>query len=137
MVLQSAARIGAHAGCAGIGPGIRAPAAVLTEFDVIDVWRGADLGIPFGSDHPFTYHEGKRILSLAMSELRQRGDLQGELGMNPSTPGRPSWEGAKTGYGIFLLSAPRMKMMPLRIILISHWASCQILLTRWSLFRMR
>jgi hypothetical protein len=50
-------------------------------------------GIPFGHEHPYTYLEGKRILELAMSELRGRRDLQKRLGMNPAVPGRPAITG--------------------------------------------
>jgi hypothetical protein len=49
-------------------------------------------GFPFGEDHPFTYLEGKRLLGLAMGELRKRGDLR-ELGMNPRGAGRPAITG--------------------------------------------
>jgi hypothetical protein len=45
----------------------------LTEFD----------GIPFGPDHPYTYREAKRVLRLALDELRKRSGLR-ELGMDPS-----------------------------------------------------
>ena len=47
-------------------------------------------GFPFGRDHPFTYLEGKRVLKLAMSELRGRTDLRSELGVNREAPGRPA-----------------------------------------------
>ena len=50
-------------------------------------------GFQFGREHPFTYLEGKRVLGLAMSELRKRTDLKNALGMNPAHPGR----GAITG----------------------------------------
>jgi hypothetical protein len=40
-------------------------------------------GFQFGRDHPFTYLEGKRVLGLAMDELRQRRDLRNQLKMNP------------------------------------------------------
>jgi hypothetical protein len=40
-------------------------------------------GFPFGRDHPFTYLEGKRVLGLAVGELRGRRDLRDRLGMNP------------------------------------------------------
>jgi hypothetical protein len=50
-------------------------------------------GFPFGLDHPFTYLEGKRVLGLAMNELRGRRDLNAQLGMNPKASGR----GAITG----------------------------------------
>jgi hypothetical protein len=50
-------------------------------------------GFPFGRDHPFTYLEGKRVLELAMGELRSRRDLRNQLGMNPKAPGRPAITG--------------------------------------------
>ena len=45
-------------------------------------------GFPFGHDHPFTYLEGKRVLGLAMSDLRNHRDLLDRLGMNPKAAGR-------------------------------------------------
>lgn len=54
----------------------------LTEFD----------GIPFGTDHPYTYREAKRVLKLALDELRKRHDLQ-QLGMDPKGLGRPRIKG--------------------------------------------
>jgi hypothetical protein len=50
-------------------------------------------GFPFGRDHPFTYLEGKRVLGLAMSELRNRRDLLDGLGMKPQAPGRSAITG--------------------------------------------
>lgn len=50
-------------------------------------------GFTFGRDHPFTYLEGKRVLELAMGELRGRRDLQKKLRMNPDAPGRPAITG--------------------------------------------
>lgn len=50
-------------------------------------------GFPFGHERRFTYLEGKRVLGLAMNELRGRHDLKDRLGMNPDAPGR----GAITG----------------------------------------
>ena len=50
-------------------------------------------GFPFGKDHPFTYLEGKRVLELALGELRPRSDLKVELGMNHKVPGRPAITG--------------------------------------------
>jgi hypothetical protein len=50
-------------------------------------------GFPFGPDHPYAYLEGKRLLHLAMNELRARRDLKKELGMNPDIPGRPAITG--------------------------------------------
>ncbi|WP_271628027.1 hypothetical protein [Bradyrhizobium sp. CCBAU 11445] len=45
-------------------------------------------GFPFGHDHPFTYLEGKRVLKLAMEDLRRHRGLREELKMNPKAPGR-------------------------------------------------
>lgn len=50
-------------------------------------------GFPFGPDHPFTYLEGKRVLGLALDELRNRRDLRDCLGMNPKVSGRPAITG--------------------------------------------
>jgi hypothetical protein len=50
-------------------------------------------GFPFGRDHPFTYLEGKRVLGLALGELRARRDLRERLGMNPKSSGRPAITG--------------------------------------------
>ena len=36
-------------------------------------------GFPFGHDHPYTYLEGKRVLALALSELKQRHDLRSQI----------------------------------------------------------
>ena len=59
-------------------------------------------GFPFDDECPFTYLEGKRILGLAMGELRKRRDLQVQLGMNASRTGRGSITGGRGGgRGIF------------------------------------
>jgi hypothetical protein len=50
-------------------------------------------GFPFGRDHPFTYLEGKRVLGLALGDLRGRRDLRDRLGMNPKASGRPAITG--------------------------------------------
>jgi hypothetical protein len=49
-------------------------------------------GFQFSEDNPYTYGEGKRLLKLAMSELRKNRDLK-RLGMDPTAKGR----GAITG----------------------------------------
>lgn len=54
----------------------------LTEFN----------GIPLGPDHPYTYREAKRVLRLALAELRKRPDLR-KLGMDPVGAGRPAITG--------------------------------------------
>jgi len=50
-------------------------------------------GIPFGKDNPYNYHEAKRLLRLAMDELRKRSDLRRELGLDPEGKGRPAITG--------------------------------------------
>ena len=57
-------------------------------------------GFQFGRDHPFTYLEGKRVLGLAMGELRKRADLKRVLGMNPAHPGRGAITG-RNGDGVW------------------------------------
>lgn len=47
-------------------------------------------GFPFGPDHPFTYLEGKRVLRLALGELRKSPALRKRLGMDPTAKGRPA-----------------------------------------------
>ena len=51
-------------------------------------------GFRFSADNPYTYGEAKRLLNLAMTELRKDKSLQ-RLGMDPIAPGR----GAITGSG--------------------------------------
>jgi len=51
-------------------------------------------GFQFSDDNPYTYGEAKRLLKLAMAELRKDRTLK-RLGMDPSGPGR----GAITGRG--------------------------------------
>lgn len=50
-------------------------------------------GIPFGPDEPYNYLEAKRLLKLALAELRGSVRLERELGIDLSAPGR----GAITG----------------------------------------
>jgi hypothetical protein len=45
-------------------------------------------GFPFGSHHPYSYPEAKRLLKLAREELRARRDLREALRMNPAVDGR-------------------------------------------------
>lgn len=54
----------------------------LTQFD----------GVPFGPDHPYTYREGKRVLKLAMNELRSHRELKKMI--LPEAPGRPAITGS-------------------------------------------
>lgn len=53
-------------------------------------------GFPFGSDHPYTYLEAKRVLQLALGDLRARRDLQADLDMNPKIGGRPAITGRQS-----------------------------------------
>jgi len=50
-------------------------------------------GIPFGPDSPYNYREAKRVLGLAMNELRRRSDLQDHLGVDFEGAGRPAITG--------------------------------------------
>ena len=52
-------------------------------------------GFPFERDHPYSYLEGKRVLGLALGELRTRRDLRDQLGMNPKMLGRPAITGRR------------------------------------------
>lgn len=50
-------------------------------------------GIPFNSENPYSYLEAKRVLKLAMEELRKNKSLVRELGMAPTIEGRPGITG--------------------------------------------
>jgi hypothetical protein len=50
-------------------------------------------GFPFGPDRPYEYGEAKRVLGLAMLELRKRRDLKRQLDMDPDGEGRPAITG--------------------------------------------
>jgi hypothetical protein len=52
-------------------------------------------GFPFERDHPYSYLEGKRVLGLALGELRARRDLRDRLGMNQKMLGRPAITGRR------------------------------------------
>lgn len=51
-------------------------------------------GINFNADSPYNYHEAKRILNLAMAELRKDKKLI-KLGMDPAGKGRSAITGSK------------------------------------------
>ena len=53
-------------------------------------------GFPFGHDNRFTYREGKRVLGLAIDELKKRRDLCDQLNMNPEASGRPAITGRQS-----------------------------------------
>ncbi len=53
-------------------------------------------GIPFGRNNPYNYLEAKRVLRLAMDELRRRSDLKNELGMDPDASGRSAITGRES-----------------------------------------
>src|SRR5205823_1839197 len=53
-------------------------------------------GIPFDADEPYNYHEAKRLLRLAMDELRKRADLKRELGMDSERNGRSAITGRES-----------------------------------------
>ena len=50
-------------------------------------------GICFGKSDPYSYREAKRVIRLAMDELRSRQDLQRELGIDQTASGRGSITG--------------------------------------------
>jgi hypothetical protein len=53
-------------------------------------------GIRFGKDNPYSYIEAKRLLRLALDELRKRGDLQEQLRMDSVGEGRPAITGRES-----------------------------------------
>jgi hypothetical protein len=53
-------------------------------------------GIPFGKDEPYNYPQAKRLLRLAMDELRKRTDLRRELGMDSESKGRSAITGRES-----------------------------------------
>ena len=53
-------------------------------------------GIPFGSDEPYNYFEAKRLLRLAMDDLRKRSDLRKQLGADWQGKGRSAITGRET-----------------------------------------
>jgi len=55
-------------------------------------------GISFDTDNPYTYLAGKRLLQLAMQELRKSRALQEQLGVNVGRPGRPAITGSKGSH---------------------------------------
>lgn len=63
-------------------------------------------GIPFSDDEPYNYPEAKRLIKLAMEDLRSRKALVKQLGINPKGTGR----GAITGkYGVGVWDFVRLK----------------------------
>lgn len=73
-------------------------------------------GFRFGDDNPYTELEAKRVLRLAMAELRKRRDLREELDLDPEhlSRGGPSRVARRaTMYGIFSPSfAPKARTTP-------------------------
>ena len=53
-------------------------------------------GIPFGTESPYSYMEAKRVLRLAMDELRLREDLHKTFGIDRSTQGRAAITGRQS-----------------------------------------
>ncbi len=49
-------------------------------------------GFPFSQDNPYTYGEGKRLLKIALADLRKDRSLRA-LGMDPKAPGRTAITG--------------------------------------------
>jgi len=52
-------------------------------------------GFPFNSERPYTYLDGKRVLGLAMQDLRKRRALVDQLGMNREASGRSAITGRR------------------------------------------
>ena len=50
-------------------------------------------GVPFGTESPYNYLEAKRVLRLAMEELRLREDLHLAFGIDRNAPGRAAITG--------------------------------------------
>ena len=50
-------------------------------------------GVPFNENNPYNYQEAKRVLRLAMEQLKKRRNLQKKLGMDPTGQGRPAITG--------------------------------------------
>lgn len=53
-------------------------------------------GIPFGMDSPYNYPEAKRVLRLAMDELRLRNDLRKAFGIDRNAGGRSAITGKES-----------------------------------------
>jgi len=53
-------------------------------------------GIKFEKNNPYSYIEAKRLLRLALDELRNRSDLRDQLGMDGKGQGRPAITGRDT-----------------------------------------
>ncbi len=66
-------------------------------------------GIPFTDDNPYNYREAKRVLRLALAELRKRPKLLQMLRIDPKGPGRPAITGREsdTVWDIIPLKAAR------------------------------
>ena len=54
-------------------------------------------GVPFGTESPYNYLEAKRVLRLAMDELRLRDDLHLAFGIDRNTSGRAAITGKDSG----------------------------------------
>lgn len=55
-------------------------------------------GIPFGEENPYNYREAKRVLRLAMEELRRRKDADEQLNVDVKAPGRKAITGRDGWY---------------------------------------
>ncbi len=79
-------------------------------------------GVPFDEENPYNYLEAKRVLRLAMEELRQRKDFVAKLGVDPRIPGRSPIVGRqlsrvwdylcfkKTGSDVPVTKAPHLTL---------------------------
>jgi len=66
----------------------------IAESDLLDKGQFVEgaltmfAGFPFTREHPYTYLEAKRVLALAMDDLRKHRELKKQLGISPNGVGR-------------------------------------------------
>ena len=54
-------------------------------------------GFPFTREHPYNYLEAKRVLALAMDDLKKHRELKKQLGINPNAVGHLAITGKQRG----------------------------------------
>jgi hypothetical protein len=57
-------------------------------------------GIPFGRDCPYNYHEAKRLLHLALNQIKRSREISKRLHITPNGKGRPAITG-REGSGVW------------------------------------
>jgi hypothetical protein len=75
-------------------------------------------GIPFGTGEPYDYGQAKRLLRVAMEELRPRPDLRSQLGIYPQDIGRGKITGraADGVWDTLRLKAPAPLDLPVQSV---------------------